>query len=84
MTSVVGKLFHRILAERLEAFLLQNGLVNPEVQKGFISGISGSIDHEHCQGLLRMPKVRVNPFISPFLISAMPSGPSLIASLMMF
>ncbi len=33
LTSCVGKLFHRILASRLEEFMLTNNITNPELQK---------------------------------------------------
>ena len=45
MTSVIPKLFHKILAKRLESYLLQNGIVNPSIQKGFLSGINGTAEH---------------------------------------
>ena len=37
LTSVVGKLFHKILAARLEHYLLSNSVVDTSVQKGFVS-----------------------------------------------
>ena len=62
MTSVIGKLFHRILAERLEHFLLQNEIVNPEIQKGFVSGISGSFEHSFMlSGIIENAKASGNP-----------------------
>ena len=45
MTSVIPKLFHKILAKRLESYLLQNGIVNPSIQKGFLTGINGTAEH---------------------------------------
>ena len=35
LTSCVGKLLHRILASRLEEFMMANNIINPELQKGF-------------------------------------------------
>ena len=42
LTSTVSKLFHKILAKRLERFVLQNNIINPTLQKGFISGTNGT------------------------------------------
>lgn len=41
LTSAIGKVFHRILALRLETFMLANGIIYTRLQKGFLSGISG-------------------------------------------
>ena len=45
LTSTVSKLFHKILAKRLERFVLQNNIINPTLQKGFISGTNGTVEH---------------------------------------
>ena len=45
LTSCIGKLHHQILAERIEEFAIQNGLINPEMQKAFLKGISGCIEN---------------------------------------
>ena len=45
LTSRVGKLLHRILASRLEEFMMANNIINPELQKGFLSGIPGVFEH---------------------------------------
>ena len=45
MSSVIPKLFHKILAKRLETFLLSNGILNPSLQKGFLTGINGTTEH---------------------------------------
>jgi len=39
LTSVVGKLFHKILAACLKHYLLSNSVVDTSVQKGFVSGV---------------------------------------------
>ena len=36
LTSVIGKLFHRILSLRLEKFVLTNKLLDSSIQKGFL------------------------------------------------
>ena len=45
MSSVIPKLFHKILAKCLEVFLLSNGILNPNLQKGFLTGINGTTEH---------------------------------------
>ena len=45
LTSTIGKLFHRILARRLEEYLLDRDIIDPSIQKGFLSGIDGVIKH---------------------------------------
>ena len=45
LTSTVGKLFNRIIASRLEHFVLANNIIDPSTQKGFLSGIPGVIEH---------------------------------------
>ena len=44
-TSTVGKLFHKILAIRLEIFLCSNDLINLSAQKVFLKGINGTFEH---------------------------------------
>ena len=41
----MGKLFHKILARRLECYLRLNNIVDTSVQKGFLSKISGVMEH---------------------------------------
>ena len=45
LTSAVGKLFHKILAARIEQYLLSNSVVDTSVQKGFISNFPGIFEH---------------------------------------
>ena len=45
LTSCIGKLHHQILAERVEKFAIHNGLINPEMQKAFLKGISGCVEN---------------------------------------
>ena len=45
LTSVIGKCFHLILSNRFTDFLLSNGIINSEVQKAFLPGISGCFEH---------------------------------------
>lgn len=45
LSSAVGKTFHLILASRFQSFLLTNKLIDPTLQKAFLSGINGCIEH---------------------------------------
>jgi len=45
LSSVVGKLFHKIIAARLETFCLSNNIIDSSSQKGFLCGINGTIEH---------------------------------------
>ena len=45
ITSVVGKLFHKILALRMERYCLDNSIIDPSVQKGFLKNITGTYEH---------------------------------------
>ena len=45
LTSVVSKLFHKLLARRLKYFLTSNNIIDPSLQKGFLSGINGTVEH---------------------------------------
>ena len=45
LTSVVGKLFHKIIARRMEYYLIQNGIIDTATQKGFLSGVNGMFEH---------------------------------------
>ena len=45
LTSVIGKLLHKILATRLERYLILNGVINKSVQKGFLHNTNGVIEH---------------------------------------
>ena len=41
LTSVVGKLLHKIISCRLEEYLRSNDVIDTSVQKGFVSGLPG-------------------------------------------
>ena len=45
LTSCVGKLFHKIIANRLQSFLIDNGIIDTSCQKGFISGFNSVMEH---------------------------------------
>ena len=45
LTSAIGKLFNKIIASRLEEYLLENNIINPSLQKGFLRGINGTMEH---------------------------------------
>jgi hypothetical protein len=45
LSSAIGKLYHQILAERFEKFVISNNLIDTKFQKAFLQGISGCTDH---------------------------------------
>ena len=45
LTSVVGKLYHKIIALHLEWFILDNNVIDANLQKGFLTGINGTMEH---------------------------------------
>ena len=44
-SSIIPKTFHKILANRLEHYLLRNNIVDSNLQKGFLSGVNGTVEH---------------------------------------
>ena len=45
---MIGKLFHKIIASRLESYCLSNIIINTSIQKGFLHGINGVMEHIFC------------------------------------
>ena len=45
ITSTMGKIFFLIAADRLQFFMLKNGFISKEVQKGFLAGMPGCLEH---------------------------------------
>ena len=45
LTSIIPKIFHKIIAKRLEHYLLSNNIFDPSLQKGFLSGVNGTVEH---------------------------------------
>ena len=45
LSSVVGKIFHKILATRLENFAIDNNIIDTSAQKGFLTNINGTMEH---------------------------------------
>lgn len=45
LTSVIGKLFHKVLAIRLEDYLIHNSMIDKSLPKGFLQGVNGCIEH---------------------------------------
>ena len=45
LTSAIGKLYHKIIALRLERFALENNIIDASLQKGFLTGINGTMEH---------------------------------------
>jgi hypothetical protein len=43
--NTIGKIYHQILSTRLSDYLTSNNLIDKTIQKGFISRINGTIEH---------------------------------------
>lgn len=48
LTSVIGKLFHKILASRLESYCRLNKIIDSSIQKGFLRRINGVMEQIYC------------------------------------
>ena len=45
VTNTSGKIFFSIISDRLQDFLVKNGYIKREVQKGFLAGVAGCVEH---------------------------------------
>jgi len=45
ITCVAGKIFFSVLSDRLQVFLLRNCYISKEIQKGFLAGMPGCLEH---------------------------------------
>lgn len=45
ITGVIGKIIFSVLSDNLQKYMLQNAYIDREVQKGFLTGISGCLEH---------------------------------------
>ena len=45
LSGCIGKTYHLILADRLTKYLTVNKFVDPSLQKAFLPGINGTIEH---------------------------------------
>ncbi len=46
LTATISKLFHSIIAAWLERAIIAAGIISTSVQKGFLLGVSGAIEHD--------------------------------------
>ena len=45
LSGCIGKTFHLLINQRLTSYLIKNNLVDPKMQKAFLPGINGCIEH---------------------------------------
>ena len=45
LSGCIGKTFHLLLNKRLTSYLIQNKLIDPTMQKAFLPGINGCVEH---------------------------------------
>ena len=68
LTSVVGKLFHKILSRRLEEYLKVNSVIDACVQKGFLTGVPGVFEHVYSlSAILQDALAKKKPLMMIFL-----------------
>ena len=68
LTSAIGKLFHKIIATRLERYIIDNDFIDVKIQKGFLSGISGVLEHiMSLNTIMENAKQHHNPLYVSFL-----------------
>ena len=48
LSSTIGKILHLILSRKISDHLTTNTLINPALQKGFMPGVCGCIEHNLC------------------------------------
>ena len=80
LPSCVGKLYHLILSRRMTSFLTSNGIIDPTVQKAFIRGINGCVEHNVAmEEMIRHAKLKRKTLHIPFLIWQTLSGVCLMS-----
>ena len=73
LTSTIGKIFHKILASRLETFLRKNSIIDTTAQKGFLTGMNGVMEHiAATTAIIENARSTQRRYISLFLTSLMP------------
>ena len=45
ITSVIGKIIFSVLSDNLQKYMFQNDYIDREIQKGFLTGITGCLEH---------------------------------------
>jgi len=45
ITCVSGKIFFSVMSDRLQVFMLRNNYISRDIQKGFLAGMPGCIEH---------------------------------------
>ena len=45
LKNVSGKMFFQVVANRLLSYMVQNGYIDQAIQKGFLPGIAGCVEH---------------------------------------
>ena len=52
LTSIIAKIFNSIIKKRIEAYCLEQGIIDGSVQKGFMPKVSGCEDHINAMSVL--------------------------------
>ena len=68
LTSVIGKLFHKVLADRFEDYLVHNSMIDKSLQKGFLRGVNGCMEHVFAvQSIISNAQEHSLPFAMSFI-----------------
>ena len=68
LSSCIGKLLNKMIATRMESFLLRSDVINPSTQKGFLHNLNGVIKHIHAlNAILDQARERRLPLSVTFL-----------------
>ena len=68
LSSCIGKLLNKIIATRMESFLLRSDIINPSTQKGFLRNLNGVVEHIHAlNAILDQARERRLPLSITFL-----------------
>ena len=73
LTSAVSKLFHKVIASRLEQYIISNDILDTSLQKGFLRGVNGCMEHIFAiQSILTNAKDHSLPLSMSFIDLKMP------------
>ena len=71
LTGCIGKSYNLILAKRLTDFLTANNLIDSSMQKAFLPGINGCIDHNAVmEEVIKQARVNKKPLHGTFFFTS--------------
>ena len=68
LSSGISKLFHKIITRRLEAYFVNNDIIDTSVQKSFLTGMNGIMEHIlSVNAMIQSAKERLQSLMISFL-----------------